>query len=95
MTRRRGSGYQSLGGETNYQNPFHNYFCIPLSTDRIAVQLPLASKKLLAMYYYENLPISGIAACFNLPAWRIYEILRQTVGLLGNDLLKVISRKRK
>ena len=72
-----------------------SYFCIPLSTDRIAVQLPLASKKLLAMYYYENLPISGIAACFNLPAWRIYEILRQTVGLLGNDLLKVISRKRK
>jgi len=55
--------------------------------------LPLASKKLLAMYYYENLPISGIAGCFNLPACRIYEILRQTVGLLGNDLLKVISRK--
>ena len=58
-------------------------------------QLPLASKKLLAMYYYENLTISEIAACFNLPAWRIYEILRQTVGLLGNDLLTVISRKRK
>jgi DNA-directed RNA polymerase specialized sigma subunit len=67
---------------------------LPLLAQRIA-QLPLASKKLLAMYYYENLPISGIAACFNLPAWRIYEILRQTVGLLGNDLLKVISRKRK
>jgi hypothetical protein len=65
---------------------------LPLLAQRIA-QLPLASKKLLAMYYYENLPISGIAACFNLPACRIYEILRQTVGLLGNDLLKVISRK--
>ena len=50
-------------------------------------QLPLASKKLLAMYYYEDLPISGIAACFNLPASRIYEILTQTVGLLGKDLL--------
>jgi DNA-directed RNA polymerase specialized sigma subunit len=65
---------------------------LPLLAQRIA-QLPLASKKVLAMYYYENLPISGIAACFNLPACRIYEILRQTVGLLGNDLLKVISRK--
>ncbi len=55
-------------------------------------QLPLASKKLLAMYYYENLPISEIAACFNLPACRIYETLTQTVGLLGNDVLKFISR---
>jgi DNA-directed RNA polymerase specialized sigma subunit len=45
-------------------------------------QLPLASKKLLAMYYYENLPISEIADCFNLPGCRIYEILTQTVGLL-------------
>ena len=65
---------------------------LPLLAQRVA-QLPLTSKKLLAMYYHENLPISGIAACFNLPACRIYEILRQTVGLLGNDLLKIISRK--
>ena len=65
---------------------------LPLLAQRIA-ELPLVSKKVLAMYYYENLPISGIAACFNLPACRIYEILKETVGLLGNDLLKVISRK--
>jgi hypothetical protein len=65
---------------------------LPLLAQRIA-QLPLASKKLLAMYYHENLPICGIAAFFNQPACRIYEILRQTVGLLGNDLLKYISRK--
>jgi DNA-directed RNA polymerase specialized sigma subunit len=58
---------------------------LPVLAQRIA-QLPLASKKLLAMYYYENLPISGIAVCFNLPACRIYEILTQTVGLLGKDL---------
>jgi DNA-directed RNA polymerase specialized sigma subunit len=65
---------------------------LSLLAQRIA-QLPLASKKLLAMYYYENLPISGIAACFNLSACQIYEILEQTVGLLGNDILKIISRK--
>ena len=64
---------------------------LPLLAQRIA-QLPLASKKLLAMYYYENLPISGIAACSNLPAGRIYEILTQTVGLLGRDLLNFINR---
>ena len=64
---------------------------LSLLAQRIA-QLPLASKKLLAMYYYENLPISGIAACFNLSACQIYEILEQTVGLLGNDILKIISR---
>ena len=53
---------------------------------RIA-RLPLASKKVLAMYYYENLPISEIADCLNLPASRVDEVLTQTVGLLRNDLL--------
>jgi DNA-directed RNA polymerase specialized sigma24 family protein len=61
---------------------------LPRLAERIA-QLPPASKKVLAMYYYENLPISGIAACFDLPARRINEILTQTVGLLRNDLLNV------
>ena len=51
-------------------------------------QLPLASKKVLAMYHYENLPISEIAPCFNLPVSQIDEILTQPVGLLRNDLLK-------
>ncbi len=53
---------------------------------RIA-QLPLESKKVLAMYYYENLPISEIGDCLNLPASRVDEVLTQTVGLLRNDLL--------
>jgi len=61
---------------------------LPILAQRIA-QLPLISKKILAMCYYENLSISEIAACFNLPASRIDEILTQTVGLLGNYLLNV------
>ena len=61
---------------------------LPLLAQRIA-QLPLMSKKILAMCYYENLSISEIAACFNLPACRIDEILTQTVGLLGNYLLNL------
>jgi DNA-directed RNA polymerase specialized sigma24 family protein len=60
---------------------------LSLLAQRIA-QLPLASKKVLAMYYYENLPISLIAARFNLPASGVDEILTQTVGLLRKDLLK-------
>ena len=63
---------------------------LPLLAQRIA-QLPLMSKKILAMCYYENLSISEIAACFNLPARRIDEILTQTVGLLGNYLLNVLT----
>jgi DNA-directed RNA polymerase specialized sigma subunit len=48
--------------------------------------LPLRAKKVLAMYYYENLPVPGIAAYLDLPAWRITEILTQTVCLLRQDL---------
>jgi DNA-directed RNA polymerase specialized sigma24 family protein len=47
-------------------------------------QLPLATKKILAMYYHERLPVSGIAACFNLPTRRIEEILTRTVHSLRN-----------
>ena len=64
---------------------------LPLLAQLIA-QLPLGSRKLLAMYYYENLPTSWIAACLNLPACRVDEILTQTVGLLRNDLFGCISR---
>jgi hypothetical protein len=63
------------------------------NSSRSFAQLPLGSRKLLAMYYYENLPTSWIAACFNLPACRVDEILTQTVGLLRNDLFGCISRK--
>jgi DNA-directed RNA polymerase specialized sigma subunit len=66
-------------------NVFERKEVLPMLAQRIA-QLPLASQKLLALYYYEDLPICGIAASFNLPACQIYEILTQTVGLLGKDL---------
>jgi hypothetical protein len=49
-------------------------------------RLPLAWKKILAMYYYENLPISGIATGFNVPAWRIADILAQTVDLFRSEV---------
>jgi len=33
----------------NYQNPFHNFFCIPLSIDRIRVRVPLTDFDLFTM----------------------------------------------
>jgi len=51
--------------------------------------LPSVAKKVLAMYFHENLSIRGIAACLELPQWQIEEILRQTIGLLQNDLAQI------
>jgi RNA polymerase sigma factor for flagellar operon FliA len=52
-----------------------------LLTERIA-QLPAVPKKVLAMYYYENMRLSDIAACFGLTESRICQIHTQTVGQL-------------
>jgi DNA-directed RNA polymerase specialized sigma24 family protein len=63
---------------------------LPRLAQRIA-ELPLWSQKMLAMYYYENLPISGIATCFDLPACRVNEILTQTVGSLRTEVLSAFK----
>jgi DNA-directed RNA polymerase specialized sigma subunit len=63
---------------------------LPLLAQRIT-QLPLWSQKILAMYYYEDLPVSGIATCFNLPACRVDEILTQTVGSLRREVLSTFK----
>jgi DNA-directed RNA polymerase specialized sigma24 family protein len=52
---------------------------------RIA-ELPAATKKILALYYYENFPVSEIAACSNLSKQQICEILSHTRGLLRKFL---------
>ncbi len=66
---------------------------LPRLAQRIA-ELPLWSQKMLAMYYYENLPISGIATCFDLPACRVNEILTQTVGSLRTEVLGAFQKRR-
>jgi RNA polymerase sigma factor (sigma-70 family) len=57
---------------------------------RIA-QLPQVPKKVLAMYYCENMPLSEIAACFGLTEYRIRQIRTKTVALLRNDLLSSLG----
>jgi RNA polymerase sigma factor for flagellar operon FliA len=67
---------------------------LELLTQRIA-QLPRIPKKVLAMYYYENLQLAEIAAGLGLAESEIELILTQTVRLLRNKLvadLKQIDR---
>ena len=61
---------------------------ISLLARRMA-ELPDMPKKVLAMYYYENMRISDIAACFKLSESRICQIHTQTIGLLRNYLVKL------
>ena len=63
---------------------------LSLLTQRMA-ELPDTPKKVLAMYYYENMRISEIAACFRLTESRICQIHTQTIGLLRNYLVKLLA----
>ena len=63
---------------------------LSLLTQRMA-ELPDTPKKVLAMYYYENMRICEIAACFRLSESRICQIHTQTIGLLRNYLAKHLT----
>jgi RNA polymerase sigma factor FliA len=54
-------------------------------------QLPVVPKKVLAMYYYENMRLSEIASCFGLTESRICQIHTQAVGLLRNYLVNLLA----
>lgn len=63
---------------------------LSLLTQRMA-ELPDMPKKVLAMYYYENMRLSEIAACFRLTESRICQIHTQTIGLLRNYLVRHLA----
>jgi RNA polymerase sigma factor (sigma-70 family) len=63
---------------------------IQLLAKRI-VELPPTPQKVLALYYYEDLPLAEIATCFGLSEDRIRQILSETVDLLRTYLLSVDS----
>ena len=60
---------------------------LSLLVERIA-RLPSTPKKVLAMYYYENLQPAEIAACLGLSEHDIELIRAQTVSLLKTDLFR-------
>jgi RNA polymerase sigma factor FliA len=62
---------------------------LSLLTQRMA-ELPDTPKKVLAMYYYENMRISDIAACFKLSESRICQIHTHTISLLRSYLVKLL-----
>ena len=63
---------------------------LSLLAERMA-ELPDMSKKVLAMYYRENMPLSAIAACFGLTESQICQIHNQAVGLLRNYLVSFLA----
>jgi RNA polymerase sigma factor FliA len=54
-------------------------------------ELPATPKKVLAMYYYENMRLSEIAACFRVTESRICQIHTQTIALLRNHLVRYLA----
>jgi RNA polymerase sigma factor for flagellar operon FliA len=62
---------------------------VSLVVQRI-MELPPVTKKVLAMYYYENTQLSEIAACFNLPESRISEMHSEAVALLRSYILNAL-----
>jgi RNA polymerase sigma factor for flagellar operon FliA len=63
---------------------------LSLLTQRLA-ELPDTPKKVLAMYYYEDMRLSEIAACFRVSESRICQIHTQTIGLLRNYLVRYLA----
>ena len=63
---------------------------ISLLAERMA-QLPELQKKVLAMYYHENMQLFKIAAIFGVTESRICQILSQAVAPLRDYLTKLLA----
>jgi RNA polymerase sigma factor for flagellar operon FliA len=63
---------------------------ISLLVERMA-QLPELQKKVLAIYYYENMQLSEIAALFGVTESRICQIRGQAVAVLRKYLTKLLA----
>jgi len=63
---------------------------ISLLVKRMA-QLPELQKKVLAMYYYENMRLSEIAAVFGLTESRVCQIRGQAVAVLRTYLTRLLA----
>jgi RNA polymerase sigma factor FliA len=63
---------------------------LSLLAQRMA-QLPPVPKRVLAMYYYENLRLSDIAGCFGLTKSRICQIHTQAVASLKTSLTNLLA----
>jgi DNA-directed RNA polymerase specialized sigma24 family protein len=62
---------------------------------KLIAQLPPTPKTVLAMYYYEALPVGKIAACLGLAEQDIDLILAQTVRLLKTKLFRDLEQSNR
>ena len=69
-----------ISSEQN-KNRFPEQSCAELLAQRLA-QLPPISKKIMALYYYENMQLTELAACFGFTEDKIRQILLHTLDLL-------------
>ena len=60
---------------------FPEQSCAEFLAQRLA-QLPPISKKIMALYYYENMQLTELAACFGFTEDKIRQILFHTLDLL-------------
>ena len=58
-------------------------------------ELPRVQKKVLAMYYFENIPLADIAACLGLSRARTCQILIRTVDRLQTCFLRTRPNARR
>jgi predicted DNA-binding protein YlxM (UPF0122 family) len=75
------------------RDSLHRKEGILLLAQRIA-GLPRVQKKVLAMYYFENMSLADIAACLGLSEARTCQILIRTVDLLKSCFLQITLTPR-
>jgi RNA polymerase sigma factor, FliA/WhiG family len=78
-------------GDVSVRDRMEKEELLKLVADRIA-ELPEIPKKILAMYYFENMRLAEIAAVFNLTESRICQIHAQTVLGLRAYINRVRNR---
>jgi DNA-directed RNA polymerase specialized sigma subunit len=54
----------------------------------LLVKMPLESKKVLAMYYHENMRLLDIATCLGITESKVFQIHAQSVGSIRLLLVK-------
>jgi RNA polymerase sigma factor FliA len=71
--------------------PYERKEIIALPAERIS-QLPELQKKVLAMYYYENMRLSEIAALFGLTESRICQVRGEAVTVLSQAIAWTVRK---
>ena len=90
-TKKQNPAMKTINGRTYEQGGnLKRKEIISLLAERMA-QLPVLQKKVLAMYYYENMQLFKIAAIFGVTESRICQVLGQAVTPLRDYLTELFA----